>query len=196
MIELFTILSFCLVIVSVYQQVAIRSYAKRLNTSMSNKVDAEYRSIEMAERLANVSTLNAAEIMESMLEQNTTLTVESDIWNAPLPYGKWGKFEDGSGRPSPEIRGFWLGCPGKLIGVKMPEGSEYDLHSHPWVEILVGMSGVVWVEIEDSAGQISRHRLGPEDVLKIAPGVRHAVARAESAAQLTCIWGLPKQEND
>ena len=110
-----------------------------------------------------------------------------------MPYGKWLKFDDGTDRPKPEIRGFWYQCPGRLIGVKMPVGSEYDMHSHPWKETLVGVSGLVIVEIKRADKSISKHRLGPGDVVEVPSGVGHAVMKAKTKSQLICIWGIPEK---
>ena len=189
--ELLILMVLALAVISIALYIKLLNKTEHAEAAKQISDKTQKTALDMVDRLAERSTLNRTEIMEAIAEQSTTLVADSDKWSIPLPYGKWEKFPDEKGRPEPEIRGYWLGYPGRLIGVKMPEGSEYDMHSHPWVEILVGGAGVVWVEIELKTGEITRHRLGPEDVVKITPNVKHAVARAETAAAFVCIWGLP-----
>lgn len=192
MIELLSVALFIVSVVCIFLGSKLLSKSTHEEEARQRNDDIRNNALEMVERLAKSSTLNAIEIREAIAEQNTTFMVESDIWKMPLPYGKWEKFPDEKGRPEPEIRGFWSSYPGRLIGVKMPKGSEYDMHSHPWVEILIGGSGVVWVEIESFDGKITQHRLGPEDVVVIPSGARHAVLTAETESIFVCIWGIPK----
>lgn len=153
---------------------------------------AYYDALNAASRVAEVAGLDNKEVMEIMSEQSTTLNITSDKWNVPLPYGKWGHFDDPDGDPAPLIRGFWLDCKGRIVGSKMPIGSKYLIHKHDWTETLVGLSGIIWVQIYDANGNYTSHRLGPNEVVQIPTGTDHAVAVANTAAEFLSICGDPQ----
>ena len=161
-------------------------------SSFRSSLDIERNSkLELVDKLAAASSFDTMEIVEIMEEQQQVVTVDSDIWQAEMNYGKWSDFDDNSGRPMPKLRGFWYKAPGRIIGVKMPKGSMYDMHHHPWKETLIGISGLVTVEIERTDKSILKHRLSHGDVIEIPPNVPHAVMRAKEDSQLLCIWGIP-----
>lgn len=185
---------FCLALIVVVsiQGNRLSDYREAKEIADRKARNAETQLMDFAERISQMSTLNTSEIMEAMTEQNTVITVDSNIWEVELTFGKWVAFPAPEGTPESDIRGFWYDCPGRLIGVKMPIGSRYELHFHPWTEILVGLSGTVTVQIENENGAITEKTLGPEDVIVIPPNAPHAVLEAETYAQFICVWGLPK----
>ena len=163
-------------------------YVKKQRDESRKLVDkAEQQAVESIDKIVQASGLNNQEAMELVTELSAVRRVSSNIWDMPLPYGKWESFPDLEGDPPAKIRGFWLESASKLIGVKMPKGSKYLLHDHPWVEILVGVKGSIEVEVNGTV-----HTVGPNDVLRIESSTPHAVAHVKEDAEFICIWGIPK----
>lgn len=166
-----------------------REEIKTVRTDANN---ARKMAVEAATRMAEMAGLDSYEIAEIMVEQSTMHHATSDKWKVELPYGKWTDFNDGPKESRAQIRGFWHNCPGRIIGVKMGIGSEYEFHYHEWVETLVGLTGLVIVQIEGKDGKITHHNLGPDDVITIPAGIKHAVLKAKVHSEFVCIWGQPK----
>lgn len=164
-----------------------------VNVERLESKQARLQASRVAERFAELAGLDGKEQMELLAEQGAVVRVKSDIWDVPLPYGRWQSFPDPDGDPEPLIRGFWLDMAGRLIGVKMPIGSKYIMHSHPWRETLIGVVGTVEVEIEDERGNVTTHPLGPGAVVRIPEHIKHAVIHAEEFAEFVCIWGVPNE---
>lgn len=134
--------------------------------------------------IANVARENGVEVKELLIEASTTLLAESNVWKMDLPYGRWAEFPDNSGRPLPLIRGFWLDAKSRVIGVKMPKGSHYEWHYHPWPETLVGITGVVTVMVDKEV-----KKLRANTIIYIPENVEHCVMEAPEDSTFLCIWG-------
>ena len=166
--------------------------ANKSNLNLRKKiVGVQELTLRKTEKIIEASTLNTEEVRELMMENFTSVNISSNIWNVDLPYGKWVEFNEIPNTPSPEIRGFWLNAPGKVIGVKMPVGSRYEKHRHPYVEILVGLSGSVTVEITLDDGTVEYHELSKDSVVIIPSNIDHAVLTTKQASKFVCIWGQP-----
>lgn len=180
------LIAFCIVLF-----LQSKERGKALNEAERQIKEARRREIKTARRLAETARLDSQEIIEIIQEQTATATIESDRWSFEMPYGKWVKFDDTDGAPAPLIRGFWHNMEGRLIGVKMPRGSRYEMHYHDWKETLIGVSGSITVEIEQEGGVIVNKELKADSVIEIPAKVNHAVLKAENDAEFVCVWGLP-----
>lgn len=183
-----SLLSFC---VALYRQSEKRK--EQRNEARKDADESRKMAVTAATRVAEAAGLNGDEITGIMLEQSMSVNLVADKWQTQLPYGKWAEFQDPSypDQPPPTIRGFWYNCPGRLIGVRMPKGSRYDFHKHKWAEILVGLLGTIMVHIKQESGEITVHKVGPEDTLIIPAGASHAVALAKEDSEFICVWGEP-----
>lgn len=168
-----------------------RSKRDELKAAKREIKESRKREIKTAKRLADAARLDSQELIEIIQEQTATSLIESDKWSFQMPYGKWAKFDAVAVYPPAKIRGFWPDAESRIIGVKMPRGCYYEMHRHNWVEILIGISGVVTVEIQNPDGFKVTKTLGPDNVVVIPPRVDHAVLKAKEDAEFLCIWGQP-----
>jgi quercetin dioxygenase-like cupin family protein len=151
----------------------------------------EKETIEKTNRILLASTLNTTEMNELLVEGHTSAYLSSNLWNTTVSYGKWSEFTDTKGNPPSELRAFWPSSPGKIIGVKMPVGSSYKAHNHPWKETLIGLSGKVLVHVTMKDGTLRELELSEDKVVEIPSNMDHAVMEAEVESRFICIWGKP-----
>lgn len=152
-------------------------------------------SVETVRRLAGQIGLNEKEMTEYLINKFADIKAKSDIWEVELPYGKWAEFPSG-GEVNPYIRGFWLDCPARIIGVVMAKGSFYDWHKHHnFTEILIPAFGPLEVHIEQSNNEIKSIFLQPGETLIIPPNVRHFLPPQKKSTKFICIW-VNKNQDD
>lgn len=187
---LFILLLICgLVIARLYAKVSTlrASILKAQEGATAAWEDAAHRSNAIAEKIG----IDEQEAAELLAEMASSVLAKSDIWDVDVPYGRWGVFPSEDGSPSPLLRGFWLQCASRIFGVKMPIGSHYDWHHHPWVEILVGVVGMVVIQYEVN-GNIETVELKKNVVVYIPENISHCVLTASKDSEFVCIWGEKK----
>ena len=182
-------LSLAFLILTIYYYRKSRSLISQRDDAVQEIEDTQRELLTRATRVADLAGVDSREFAELLAERQLSTNLQSDVWEVDLPYGHWVDFPDPDGDPCPQIRGFWPDSEGTTIGVRMPTGSKFVTHKHPWPETLIGISGAVMVSVGEEAFTLKQN-----EVVSIPKNAPHAVLRAAAPAQFLCVWGNTRED--